>query len=290
MNVVFGVDTLSYHCRLEADEILLEDVIDEVAELGFAFVQINAYHLRSFAPSRVAELRSAAEDAGLELTLSGDVLGRASRQDSVASGVERVAGWIDTARQIGSPFVRVSSGFYRNELLHIPDAIAAEQRYVTDVLSAAATELGDRECQILLENHSDFTADEYVQIIDAVGSADVGVFLDLVNPVTMLLDPLPVVTRLLPSALAGHAKDYKLVSEYVEDGFHRRGFDVQYCYPGEGVADLEVLVGLVAAADHADVYRMSIEGLDNRRGVADQYERLTSSLAFLEQTLSHATP
>jgi sugar phosphate isomerase/epimerase len=284
MKVLVGVDTLSYHCRLEAGEITHAEVFREVGDIGFAFVQLNAYHLRDFSEEQVADLKSAAADAGLHLTLSGDVVGRASNGDSVESGVGRIAAWIDTARLIGSPFVRVSSGFYRNELLRTPGAIEAEKNYVTQVLGAAANEI-DGDCQIVLENHSDFTPDEYVEIIEGVDSTRVGVFLDLINPVTMLLDPLPVVNRLFPWAKAGHVKDFKLVSEYVPDKFHRRGFDVQYCYPGEGVANLDALIGVLATADRDGDYRLSIEGLDSQAGVADQRERLTASLARINAIL-----
>lgn len=276
MNVLLGVDTLTYHCRIEAAEISHQEIFAEAAELGFSFVQLNAYHLRELQPAVLSGLRRVAADTGIHLTLSGDVVGRASRGDTVESGVDRLAGWIEIAEMIGSPFVRCSSGFYRNELMKTPGAIADEQKYVTETLAAAAGRLPGN-VQIVLENHSDFTPDEYVQIIEQVGSDRVRVFLDVINPVTMLLDPLPVVERLFPWASAGHVKDFKLVSRYVPDRFHRTGFDVQYCYPGEGVANLDALLGVLAGADRDDDYRLAIEALDSQAGVADQRDRLAAS-------------
>lgn len=100
----------------------------------------------------------------------------------------------------------------------------------------------------------------------------------------MLLDPVPVVRQLAPWAPAGHVKDYRLISHYVEDRFHRRGFDVAYCYPGEGVADLTTLMGVLAERpDRGSPYLLSIEGLDNHPGVADQNERLAGSLDLLRR-------
>lgn len=276
MNVLLGVDTLTYHCRIEAAEISHQEIFAEAAKLGFSFVQLNAYHLRDLQPTVLSGLRRVAADTGIHLTLSGDVVGRASRGDTVESGVDRLAGWIEIAEMIGSPFVRCSSGFYRNELMKTPGAIADEQKYVTETLAAAAGRLPGN-VQIVLENHSDFTPDEYVQIIEQVGSDRVRVFLDVINPVTMLLDPLPVVERLFPWASAGHVKDFKLVSRYVPDRFHRTGFDVQYCYPGEGVANLDALLGVLAGADRDDDYRLAIEALDSQAGVADQRDRLAAS-------------
>jgi sugar phosphate isomerase/epimerase len=290
VHIVLGVDTLSYHCRLATGEVRLEDVLREVADLGAAFVQFNAVHVADRPAAGLAALRGLADDLGLEITLSGDVVGRAGNGDSVDSGVERIRRWTELAEAIGSRFARVSSGFYRNELMGVPDRIVAEQRYVTDVLRRAVDEVpGD--VQILLENHSDFTAEEYVEIIDGVGSDRVAVFLDLINPISSLQDPLSVISRLAPLAPAGHAKDFRIESRYVEDRFHRRGFDVQWCYPGEGVADLTSLMGVLVAQDErAEPYRLSVEGLDNHPGVADQRERLEASLRFLRSFLVDAPP
>ena len=289
MNILLGVDTLSYHCRLAEHEISLEEVVRECAELGAAYVQVNAVHLKDYDEAAIDALVRAAGDAGIALTLSGDVVGRANRGDTVAEGAARVKGWVELAERLGSPFARVSSGFYRNELLGHPEQIVAEQRYVTDALRAA-TEGSSSSVKVLLENHSDFTADEYVEIIQSVDGDRVGVFLDVINPISVLLDPLPVITRLAPWAPAGHVKDFRMVSHYVPDRFHRTGFDVQFCYPGEGVADLASLIGLLRDAPERDTpYMLSIEGLDNQAGVADQRERLGASLKLLGD-LTAVTP
>jgi len=288
VDIVLGVDTLSYHCRLAAGEISLEDVLREIADLGYTFVQFNAVHVRDRDTAGLEGLRALADDLGLGITLSGDVVGRVGNGDTVDGGVERITAWVALAETIGSPFARVSSGFYRAELFDEPGLIAAEQRYVTDTLRRAVDEVPGT-VQILLENHSDFTADEYAEIIEGVGSDRVGVFLDLINPISSLQDPLPVISRLAPLAPSGHVKDFRLVSRYVEDRFHRRGFDVQWCYPGEGVADLTSLVGVLAgSADRAEPYRLSVEGLDNHPGVADQRERLAASLTFLRKLITDA--
>jgi sugar phosphate isomerase/epimerase len=111
------------------------------------------------------------------------------------------------------------------------------------------------------------------------------VFLDLINPISALQDPLPVIRRLAPLAPAGHAKDFRIESRYVEDRFHRRGFDVQWCYPGEGVADLRSLMGVLVSTERDQPYRLSVEGLDNYPDVTDQRARLAASLEFLASFL-----
>lgn len=284
----FGVDTLSYHCRLVADEIGLLDVAGEAAALGAEFVQLNACHLAGYDDAAIDRLVRRMATLGLTCTLSGEAVGRASRGDTPAEGAARVRSWLALAARLHSPFVRVSSGFYRNELRGDEAAARAELDYVVEVLTLASTDDPGRT-RVLLENHSDFTPEEYLEIVERVGADKVGVFLDLINPVSLLLDPVPVVRRLAPLAVAGHAKDYRLVSHYVEDGFHRRGFEVQWCYPGEGVAPIEALLEALVAAAPASPYHLSIEGLDNRAGIADQQDRLRASLEVLRAAAGTAT-
>lgn len=288
MDILLGVDTLSYHCRLAEGEVSLEQVLQEASELGADFVQLNAHHVRERSRDELAGLRRLADEVHLGLTLSGDVVGRAVDGDSADTGADRVMRWVELAERLSSPFVRVSSGFYRNEVLGRPDRIRAEQRFLIEALEVTARRAEATGITVLLENHSDFTPDEYVEIIESVGMGRIGVFLDIINPVSMLLDPVPVVRQLAPWAIAGHAKDYRLQSNYVPDRFHRRGFDVQYCYPGEGVADLPSLINALVAAQTTTSYRLSIEGLDNYPGVADQRDRLASSLALLRQLIGQA--
>ena len=137
---------------------------------------------------------------------------------------------------------------------------------------------------LLLENHSDFTASEYRSIAEEV-EGRVGVFLDLVNAVAALEDPVPVVRALAPLARAGHVKDYVFRSIPTDDGYHRRGFEVLYRYPGEGVADLPALAAALAEGIGGREFFLTVEGLDNRAGVADQRERLVPSLALLRRLL-----
>ncbi|MBO0748600.1 MAG: hypothetical protein J2O47_09615, partial [Acidimicrobiaceae bacterium] len=101
MNILLGVDTLSYHCRLVEHEISLEEVVRECAELGAAYVQLNAIHLKDYDEGAVDTLVRAADDAGISLTLSGDVVGRANRGDTVAEGAARVKGWVELAERLG---------------------------------------------------------------------------------------------------------------------------------------------------------------------------------------------
>ena len=259
----------------------MEDVFDQACELGCACVGVTLHHVRARDDDALRALHARAVADGLSLLAMGDFVGSAHRGDTVADGVRRVRRWIERASAIGSPTLRLASGFYRADLGGQPELIERERRHVVAVLSETADEATAAGVRLLLENHSDFTVDEYEQVMDEVGRERIGVFLDLTNAVASLEDPLAVVVRLAPYAYAAHVKDYVFESLQQPDGYHRRGFAVHYRYPGEGVAPLDRLVpALVAAAGDRDLC-LTVEGLDNRVDVDDQRARIAPSLALL---------
>lgn len=276
---VLGADTLCWHTRLEAGELTLADVFAEGKDAGSHFIQLSLYHARELVAGDFADLKRHADDAGLGLLASGDFVGSATKGATVREGTERVARWIEQAAAIESPILRVASGFYRAELAGRPDLIAQEREHVTGVLHASVDRADQAAIRLLLENHSDFSSDEYVEILADLDNR-VGVFLDVINPISSLENPLPVVERLAPLAPAGHIKDYEFESHFVPDRYHRLGFQVHYRYPGEGVADLPALIDAVDRGVSGP-FHLSVEGLDNHAGVPDQHERLTAALRHL---------
>ena len=259
----------------------MEDVLDEARELGCACVGVTLHHVRDRDDDALRALALRASRDDLRLLAMGDFVGSASRGDTVAEGVGRVRRWIGRANAIGSPTLRLASGFYRADLGGQPELIERERRHVVAVLSETADEALASGVRLLLENHSDFSVDEYEQVMDEVGRARVGVFLDLTNSVASLEDPIVVVERLAPYAYAAHVKDYVFESMQQPDGYHRRGFAVHYRYPGEGVAPLDRLVPALAASASDRDLCLTVEGLDNRADVDDQRARLAPSLALL---------
>ena len=154
----------------------------------------------------------------------------------------RVHEWVERAAALESPSLRLVSGFYRAELAGKPELIEAERRYVSEVLARASDSARAAGVRLLLENHSDFTVDEYERIVHDVGRDRMGVFLDLINPVVTFDDPVRAIERLAPLASSGHVRDFELRSIQQPDNYHRRGFEVLYRYPGEGVAPVAALV------------------------------------------------
>ena len=280
-----GVDTLCWHLRLEQGAVTLEDVLEQAAGLGSDFVQVNLHHVREREVGELRTLAARADAIGLRLLVSGDFLGEGRNGDAPAVGIDRIHAWLERAVALGSSVLRVVSGFYRADLMGRPELIEAERRYVVSVLRGALPAVDAAGVALLLENHSDFTVDEYRSLVTEAGGST-GVFLDLINPIAALDDPEPVVRALAPLARAGHVKDYVFESIPTDDGYHRRGFAVRYRYPGEGVADLPRLVAALREGLGGRDFHLSVEGLDNHADVDDQRQRLVPALALLRSLVA----
>lgn len=288
MTIEVGVDTLCWHMRLEAGAITVEAVLDDAATLDVSVVAVNLHHLRDRSVADHAALAARASGAGLRLLAQGDFVGSPRLGDRPPTGVARILGWLERAVALGSPSLRLASGFYRAELASQPDLIDTERRYVTAVLRAAVPAAADAGVRLVLENHSDFTIDEYEAIVADVGADRMGVFLDLINPIVTFDDPLRAIARLAPHARCGHVRDFELRSVQQPDSYHRRGFDVRYRYPGEGVAPLPAILSALVATVGKRPYDLLIEGLDSRADVDDQHERLARALPFVRRLLAEA--
>lgn len=283
--IYLGVDTLTYHLRLERGEVSVDDVLEQAEELGCRCVQVTLHHVRRLGIRELDLLRQRAAARGLSLLASGGTLGRRRRGDRPGDAVAVVEDWLTRARALGSPTLRVVSGFYRADIAGQPAEIERERRFVVDALHACAPIAADFGVTLLLENHSDFRAAEFRSIMEDVRGDKVGVFLDLINPISGFEDAEAVVTLLAPYAHAGHVKDYTLRSVPTDDGYHRRGFDVRWVYPGEGVAYLGGLVRALREGVGDRDYWLTIEGLDNYVNRDDQRARLRASVGLLEPML-----
>ncbi|HVF07514.1 MAG TPA: TIM barrel protein [Actinomycetota bacterium] len=285
MTISVGVDTLCWHMRIEAGAVTVEQVLEAAAELGVPVVTLNLHHVRDQSVAELERLRERAADLRLRLLAQGDFVGSPRKGDRPADGVSRIESWLERARALESPTLRLASGFYRADLAASPELIVDERRYVTAVLSGAADLASQEGIRLILENHSDFTVAEYEDIVRDVGADRMGVFLDLINPIVTFDDPISAIERLAPLAQSGHIRDFELRSIQQPDAYHRRGFEVLYRYPGEGVAPVHGLLGALARVVGDRPYDLLIEGLDSLADVDDQHERLARALAVVRDVL-----
>jgi sugar phosphate isomerase/epimerase len=92
-----------------------------------------------------------------------------------------------------------------------------------------------------LENHKDWTVDEFVAIMKQYSSPYLGVCVDTGNNIALCDDAMEVVERLAPYAFSTHIKDMG-VAEYAD------GFLLSEVVIGEGMLDLRKMVAAIHRA------------------------------------------
>jgi sugar phosphate isomerase/epimerase len=106
--------------------------------------------------------------------------------------------------------------YFGNNLLHFrgggladrntePQQLQIER--LSEMLKDIAGLAADYEIILAMENHMDFTADEQLEILARVDAPNLKVLLDTGNNLRILEDPIEVVKKLAPHAVAVHLKD-----------------------------------------------------------------------------------
>ncbi len=94
---------------------------------------------------------------------------------------------------------------------------------------------------LALENHKDWTADEFAAVLKRYSSEYFGVCLDTGNNMSLLDHPMETVEKLAPYAISTHIKDMA-VEEYPD------GFLLAEVPFGEGMLDLKKMVATIRGA------------------------------------------
>jgi sugar phosphate isomerase/epimerase len=227
--------------------------------------------------------RAAAVD--LRLEANGGPIGRRYSDGDAAKAAATVTQWLREAEQLGCSSLLVHSGVYRPELEEVPGSEAEELAFVRDVLYRAVPAAEEAGVLLMFENASDFKSDQLVGLVDEAGPS-LALFLDVTNPYNVFEDPIEAIRRMAPLARAGHVKDFVLTSNWTPDHFHRRGFSVEFRYPGEGVTNIPASLAELVRSAAVERFPLAVEGLDSEPGVDDQVPRLNASLGKLRSTIA----
>jgi sugar phosphate isomerase/epimerase len=282
--IELGIDAYCWHSRLAAGEVTIAEVLETTASLGVAYLQVDLGYARS-APGGIDAVRDRAEAAGLRLEANGGPIGRRYFEADSAAAAAKVGEWLREAEQLGCSSLLVHSGVYRPELEEVPGSEGEELAFVRDVLYRAAPAAERTGVLLMLENASDFKSDQLVGLFDEAGPS-MSLFLDLTNPYNVFEDPIEAIRKMAPLARAGHVKDFVLTSNWTPDRFHRRGFSLEFRYPGEGMTNLAGALAELVRSAAVEPFPLAVEGLDSEPGVDDQAPRLQASIGKLRSTIA----
>jgi 3-oxoisoapionate decarboxylase len=152
-----------------------------------------------------------------------------------------LARWIDVAARLGHPVMRITLGSPASRGTE-PAAVLVD-RLVAPTARAAerAARAGIR---LAIENHGDLRAEDLLEVLERVGSPDLGVTLDNVNLIRVGDDMLAGTRALAGRTLLVQLKDHPVTPHPAQVG------GPLSTALGEGVAPLEGVIGILAAAGY----------------------------------------
>jgi sugar phosphate isomerase/epimerase len=210
--------------------------IEYAASLRLDAVQISFDDYDSLEPAYLAQVKDAADRAGL--LLEGDIgcicpsaAGFSKREKSAE---DRLIRGLRASRAVGAKAMRCFLGSMSERRGAIP--IDAHIEATLRVLRNVRSEALDSGVKIALENHNgDLHAAEVRQIVESAGKDFVGVTYDSGNPMWMLEDPLMSLEILAPYVVTSHFRDSAVWETAA-------GIAFQWVALGDGTIDMAALV------------------------------------------------
>ncbi len=148
--------------------------------------------------------------------------------------IERFRQQVAAAQDAGVELVRHACGPF----LGLQEPMPREE--LVPLLREAATIYEEAGLRLAIENHQDYTSDQFAEMLSEVGSPHVGVMLDTGNSIALLEDPVETARTLAPFTFGLHLKEYAVLEA-------PGGFDLVGVELGSGIVDNARVLEIVAA-------------------------------------------
>jgi sugar phosphate isomerase/epimerase len=194
-------------------------------------------------------------------------------------GAEQELGrWIELAARMGHDLLRITAGSPASRGDE-PAAVLVER--LVGPVRRAADHAADRGVRLALENHGDLRAADIVDLFARVDRPNLGVCLDNVNLLRVGDDMAEGTRALAPFTLLVQLKDHEAGDPTVWGG--------PVCTAlGEGVADLEGLMGILAAAGFDGPVCVELASLGGSD--VDELAMIDRSVAWLREHVAPSRP
>jgi sugar phosphate isomerase/epimerase len=186
-------------------EISMVDFLAFAKELNVDGVSLESCFFPSLGTAWLKDLKAQLDDYSFDRVYAW------GHPDGLEAGQNRQAlddliAQIPNAALIGAPVMRVvgSSLMFRHQP-HQPQLEVLAQWFKQAVSVAESHGI-----KLAVENHIDYTADEILWLVEAVGSPSFGVNFDTGNFLRLLDDPIRGMEELAPYTFATHIKDLKV--------------------------------------------------------------------------------
>lgn len=206
------------------------EFLEKAHSVGAGGVQAT---LSSFEPDYLTKVRQKTEELGMYLEVLTPLPGPDSTQFEMT---------LKAAKEAGAEAIR--STCLSGRRYETFDSLEKWKAFVADSMQKIERALPIAEkhkMAVGIENHKDWTVEDYVAILKKYSSQYLGVCIDFGNNIALLDDPVEVVESLAPYVINNHIKDMG-VEEY-EDGFLLSEVPM-----GTGFLDLKRMVAAVLKA------------------------------------------
>ncbi len=248
--MALGVSSWSFHRDIASGRLQLLDFPYKAKALGFEDIEVVMSHLTG----NPLILKERCDDAGIRwVCVSAENNFALVDEKARKLQVEHVKKAIDIAHEIGAPIVRA---FFGNVAGEPPVGL----KYLTlECLKEVTGHAADRGITIAMENHGNYcnTADEMIEMIQAVGSENIGACPDTGNFGETVYQELE---KIAPLAVHVHAKTY----DFDEDG-------------DEKTLDYKRIFQIFKDAGFSGTYSLEYEG------EGDETENVEKSLALFRR-------
>ena len=221
MTLKVGIDNYSYHRffgevypqQVAPDKSMTtEDFLKRAKELGVDGVSLESCFIKSYEDDYLKDLKAALDDYGFERVWAWghpDGLEGGKNEPMLADMIDHLS----YAKKIGAPVMRTvgSSLAFRFEP-HEP-----QLKKLTEMFKEAAKVAEELDVKLAVENHFDFDSDEFLALIEKVGSDYFGLTFDTGNFMRLLDEPVKALEKLGKYVYATHIKDIKITPDVAAD-------------------------------------------------------------------------
>lgn len=266
-----GVDEWCYHNSMLTGRMDIEDLINRCGELGVNGIGFDYFMLPRKHKKEPAIIKELLESNNLELVFGF------SAPFALPSAAFRLIEsqrdeMFDLAREFGAKVIRVIGGLVLPNPVHKPFHISitmdSEIKNVARRLKEFAADAALEGLVVALENHTEYRADEMLEIIDLVGQDNFKVTLDTGNAMYLGEDPLETVQKLAPFAAYTHIKDMA-----------RTGPFLMSVALGKGEVDVPAIIAEIKNAGYDGIYGIEVDLPIWETGKEDLY--LQESIEYL---------
>jgi len=224
MTLKVGIDNYSYH-RFFGEvypqqappnkQLTTEDFLERAKDLGVDGISLESCFIKSFDSEYLAELKSTLDGYGFDRVWAWghpDGLEGGKNEAMLTDMIEHIS----YAKAIGAEVMRVvgSSLAFRFEP-HEP-----QLEKLTKMFKEAVKVAEELNIKMAVENHFDFDSDEFLALIEEVGSPFFGLTFDTGNFTRMLDEPVKAMEKLGKYVYATHIKDLKITPNTPADEWY----------------------------------------------------------------------